>query len=252
MPAITRSMMVARSNSAKTPSIWTIIRPAGRRGVERLGGRTEADAGGVEGLRVPRPDRGPSATAGRPDRPERRSNRPAWRRGVRWSSPGRSELGPRHLIGEGADHLPVLLARHIGGQPFGLGPERVGLVHLVGRDPGVGGNPHVCSFGDPTPGPRPDGIVRGRSGQVSPTGATSVIPAGSGRRAPDRRAGAPTTRPMLQWRSAPDRPRVRRRWPGQDDGGTGRHGRRWALRPWSLLGPGRSRAGTRGTAPSWR
>ena len=28
MPAMTRSMMVARSNSAKTPSIWTIIRPA--------------------------------------------------------------------------------------------------------------------------------------------------------------------------------------------------------------------------------
>ncbi|MDA8292960.1 MAG: hypothetical protein M0040_01120 [Actinomycetota bacterium] len=28
MPAITRSTMVARSNSAKTPSIWTIIRPA--------------------------------------------------------------------------------------------------------------------------------------------------------------------------------------------------------------------------------
>jgi hypothetical protein len=29
MPAMTRSMMVALSNSAKTPSIWTIIRPAG-------------------------------------------------------------------------------------------------------------------------------------------------------------------------------------------------------------------------------
>ncbi|MGD0983678.1 MAG: hypothetical protein ABSA65_07650 [Acidimicrobiales bacterium] len=26
---MTRSMMVARSNSANTPSIWTIIRPAG-------------------------------------------------------------------------------------------------------------------------------------------------------------------------------------------------------------------------------
>jgi hypothetical protein len=29
MLAITLSTMVARSNSAKTPSIWTIIRPAG-------------------------------------------------------------------------------------------------------------------------------------------------------------------------------------------------------------------------------
>ena len=28
MPAMTRSMMVARSNSANTPSIWTIILPA--------------------------------------------------------------------------------------------------------------------------------------------------------------------------------------------------------------------------------
>lgn len=29
MPATTRSMMVARSNSAKTPSNWTSIRPVG-------------------------------------------------------------------------------------------------------------------------------------------------------------------------------------------------------------------------------
>jgi hypothetical protein len=42
MPAITRSTMVARSNSANTPSIWTIIRPAA--GVVSKGSVTERKA----------------------------------------------------------------------------------------------------------------------------------------------------------------------------------------------------------------
>ena len=40
--------MVARSNSAKPPSIWTIIRPRGGRRVEGLDRQAEGDAGGVE------------------------------------------------------------------------------------------------------------------------------------------------------------------------------------------------------------
>ncbi|MHB8245609.1 MAG: hypothetical protein ACYDGN_09700 [Acidimicrobiales bacterium] len=46
------------------------------------------------------------------------------------------------MIAEAPGELPVGLARHIRTEAPGLGFEGVGLVVLVGRDPGVGGNSH--------------------------------------------------------------------------------------------------------------
>src|SRR5690242_9308592 len=49
-PAEVRSRIMARSNSAKAPTICIIIRPAGVVGVDRLGNRAEARAGVPDSL----------------------------------------------------------------------------------------------------------------------------------------------------------------------------------------------------------
>lgn len=59
------------------------------------------------------------------------------------------------LIGVFAGERPAVLAGDIGGEAFGLGFQRVGLVGFVGGDAGVGGDPHGVSFRAVSPSMEP-------------------------------------------------------------------------------------------------
>lgn len=61
------------------------------------------------------------------------------------------ERGAGHLVAVAAAELPALLAPDVGVQARLLGFQRVGLVLLVSRDPGVGGNAHGHDLDTPSP-----------------------------------------------------------------------------------------------------
>ncbi|HXQ60296.1 MAG TPA: hypothetical protein VN799_09355 [Acidimicrobiales bacterium] len=93
MPAMTRSMMVARSNSANTPSIWTIMRPAA----------AWVSKGSVADLKATPTVSRSSITWARPrtlreSRSVRYTSRTSKRPALAWArarrSPGRSRLAP--------------------------------------------------------------------------------------------------------------------------------------------------------------
>ncbi|MDA8358386.1 MAG: hypothetical protein M0Z95_19325 [Actinomycetota bacterium] len=117
--------------------------PPGRaRGVEGLGGRAEGDPGSVQVFE----ELGETAhRAGEPVDPVDQEEVEAPGPGLGQGTLETRAFGgcARRLVAEAAGEFPVLLALHVGAEPLGLGFQGVGLVVLVGRDPGVGGNSHV-------------------------------------------------------------------------------------------------------------
>src|SRR5215472_6218877 len=110
-------------------------------GVERLGGGAEDDAGAIEVVqdlsqaphRASQPvdavDEEHVVTAG-------------VCLGHSTLEGGAHQRAAAHLIGELTGQLPALLAADVGAQPFVLSLKRIGLMLLVGRDAGVGGDAH--------------------------------------------------------------------------------------------------------------
>src|SRR5215472_10575148 len=110
-------------------------------GVERLGGGAEDDAGAIEVVqdlsqaphRASQPvdavDEEHVVTAG-------------MCLGHSTLEGGAHQGAAAHLIGELTGQLPALLAADVGAQPFVLSLKRIGLILLVGRDAGVGGDAH--------------------------------------------------------------------------------------------------------------
>ena len=115
--------------------------PRRRRRVEGLGRRAEGNPGSVEIFQ----ELGEAAHRAREpvdpvDEEEVEPARPGLGQGpLQLRALGRS---PRGLVAEAPGELPVGLALHVRRQPLGLGLQGVGLVVLVGRDPGVGGDSH--------------------------------------------------------------------------------------------------------------
>ena len=109
--------------------------------VEGLGRRAKGDAGGVEIFQdlSQAPHR-----AGEPVDPVDQEQVEAPGPGFRQRTLSFWSLGDRAggLVAEAPGELPVGLALHVGAEPFGLSLQGVGLVVLVGRDPGVGGHSH--------------------------------------------------------------------------------------------------------------
>ena len=112
----------------------------GRR-VEGLGRRAEGDAGGVEVFEElgEAPDR-----ASEPVDPvdEQQVEAPGPGLGQGTLEARALGRGPRGLVAEAPDELPLGLALHVRPDALGLGFQGVGLVVLVGRDAGVGGDSH--------------------------------------------------------------------------------------------------------------
>ena len=86
--------------------------------------------------------------------------------GERAPKPRALEGGAGHLVREAADDPPALLRLGVGGEALGLRLERVGPVGLVGRDPGVGGDPHRSSL-----------FCGDRRGHLDPAAMSSPPPA---------------------------------------------------------------------------
>ena len=117
--------------------------PARRsRGVERLRRRAKQHVGLVELLEhVREPAHRPREPVDAVDEQQIEPLRLGLLQGALEAGP--FEAGPGRLVGEAARDPPALLAVHVGGEPCRLGFERVGLVGLVGRDAGVGRDPHL-------------------------------------------------------------------------------------------------------------
>jgi len=112
-----------------------------RRGVEGLGCGAEGDSSGVEVFQ----ELGEAAhRSGEPVDPVDEQEVEAAGPGLGQGTLQARSLGrrPRGLVSESPGELPAVLALHVGAEAFGLGFEGVGLVVLVGRDPGVGGDSH--------------------------------------------------------------------------------------------------------------
>ncbi len=111
-----------------------------RGGVERLGRRAKRDVSVVELFE----DQGEASNRARqPVDPEHQEQveAPFLRFGERALQARAFEHGAGHLVGVVAEGEPVVLGGDVGGEPVGLGFERVGLVLFVGGDTRVQANP---------------------------------------------------------------------------------------------------------------